>query len=287
MKKEILVLGDSHAGIFKNESLQKLLPEYEWTIVQVFGATLSGLSNPNSKTRTTKKFNKALTETKAGIIVTLLGEVDCGFVIWYYVQRDQIDVYEAAGKAIENYKNLLLESSQKAKTFVISAPLPTIADGQTHGSVAQERSKITATQRERTDLTVWFNKKIEEFCQQIDTIEFINLDSLSTGEDGLVSTKLIRQNKADHHYKVSEYVKLLKEFFLVKLDSIIYKRQNYIMTSHDIDLLRDTALFLEDKDLKKAYELMNIANQLRPTGVFIKKKLDEYKKKNSFVKNND
>ncbi|MCR9672207.1 hypothetical protein NB557_02915 [Vibrio alginolyticus] len=43
-----------------------------------------------------------------------------------------------------------------------------------------------------------------------------------------------------------------------------------------IDLIRDTALKLEDVDLITAYELMHLAHQLRPQGPFIKQKLDEY-----------
>ncbi len=46
-----------------------------------------------------------------------------------------------------------------------------------------------------------------------------------------------------------------------------------------IDLLRDTAVKLENIDLEKSYELMKEALKLRATGPFIKKKVSEYKLK--------
>ena len=50
------------------------------------------------------------------------------------------------------------------------------------------------------------------------------------------------------------------------------------LTNKQIDILRDIALFLEEIDIDKAYELMNMANQLRPTGVGIRKKLAQKKR---------
>lgn len=52
--------------------------------------------------------------------------------------------------------------------------------------------------------------------------------------------------------------------------------KNYSMSEEHIDLLRDAAILLETKDIRKSYELMKIAHELRPSGPFIKKKLDTY-----------
>ena len=48
----------------------------------------------------------------------------------------------------------------------------------------------------------------------------------------------------------------------------------------DADLLRDLALALEIVDLDKAKRLMEIALLARPTGPFIKQKVEEYRKNN-------
>ncbi|MFA0426724.1 sulfotransferase family 2 domain-containing protein [Vibrio sp. 10N.222.51.C5] len=49
-----------------------------------------------------------------------------------------------------------------------------------------------------------------------------------------------------------------------------------IKTSAQVDYLRDEAVRLESSDLPMSYKLMSLAYQARPTGLFIKKKFDEY-----------
>ncbi len=48
------------------------------------------------------------------------------------------------------------------------------------------------------------------------------------------------------------------------------------------DVFRDAALFFEETDPQKAYHLMEVACLIRPTGRFIRKKLNEYKANKSF-----
>ncbi len=59
------------------------------------------------------------------------------------------------------------------------------------------------------------------------------------------------------------------------------------MRPNEIDTIRDAALFLEDKNIELAYELMSIAGKYRPKGQFIKNKISEYKPlvklNNSFI----
>lgn len=47
----------------------------------------------------------------------------------------------------------------------------------------------------------------------------------------------------------------------------------------DVDFIRDEALRLENKDLKKALFLMELAHQARPKGPFIAKKVKQYKER--------
>ena len=51
------------------------------------------------------------------------------------------------------------------------------------------------------------------------------------------------------------------------------------MKPNKINTIRNAALKLENQDLQMAYDLMYIAHQQRPTGPFIKEKLNEYKNK--------
>lgn len=50
-----------------------------------------------------------------------------------------------------------------------------------------------------------------------------------------------------------------------------------IKSARDIDWLRDEAVKLESTDLSGALRLMELAHQARPTGPFIKRKVEEYR----------
>lgn len=51
------------------------------------------------------------------------------------------------------------------------------------------------------------------------------------------------------------------------------------MNQDEVNIVRDAALFIEDKNLETAYELMCLAHKYRPHGQLIKNKMYEYKKK--------
>ncbi|MGH9623736.1 MAG: hypothetical protein ACRD4G_05285 [Bryobacteraceae bacterium] len=80
--QEVLVLGDSHAAIFQTLRMRATFPTRFFNVVAVGGATMSGLENPNSKTHALTIFKRNIRRSKARTVITLLGEVDVGFVIW-------------------------------------------------------------------------------------------------------------------------------------------------------------------------------------------------------------
>ncbi len=213
IQKSILVLGDSHVNIFKRPFWSKTTPQYKWDIVSVEGATLSGLENPNSKTQAGSKFQQVLSETEANLIVLCLGEVDAGFVIWYRAEKNNIQIEEAAQRAVENYCKLIESAKSKAPIIVISTPLPTLIDGSTEGAIARARAEVKATLQQRTALTLWFNKQIQLWCQR-HNIEYVNLDDASTDSNGLVKKNLRHPNPRDHHYNPVQYRKLLAKYFI-------------------------------------------------------------------------
>ncbi|WP_052700759.1 SGNH/GDSL hydrolase family protein [Methylocucumis oryzae] len=182
-------------------------------MVSVEGATLSGLENPNSKTQAGPKFQHALSETKASLIVLCLGEVDAGFVIWYRAEKNNIHVEDAAQRAVENYCKLIESALQKNQVIVISTPLPTLRDDSTEGAIAKARAEIKATQQQRTALTSKFNSQIQQWCQA-KGISYLNLDEFSKGSDGLVSNLLRHPNPRNHHYNPKQYCKLLANHLL-------------------------------------------------------------------------
>ena len=207
-KERILVLGDSHSVVFRNWWFRLHMPRTKFELQIVGGATLSGLDNPNSKTQARVKFDTALQTTDATKIVTLLGEVDTGFVIWYRAKSHGQSVDHMLRMALDNYEELLSVALQKAPVILISCPLPTIPDGQTWGEVANLRKDVDATQKMRTELTLHFNNSIAAIARKLGCFA-ITLDRECLGENGLVASRLLNGNPLDHHYSTSAYAKLL------------------------------------------------------------------------------
>ena len=212
-RKRVLVIGDSHAEVFLSKRFVYSFPNIFFDICSVGGATISGLSNPNSKTNAHRIFTEKLyDDKKKDAVIILLGEVDTGFVIWYRAHKYREPIEKMLAKALVNYFSLIDKVSEKYKTIIISAPLPTIPDGDVKGEVANLRREVKASQKERTKLTLKFNSEVKRYCLGRKNTEFIDLDPVSLGKNGLVQERLLNKNRADHHYDKDAYAKLLIPF---------------------------------------------------------------------------
>lgn len=206
--EQVLVIGDSHVLVFNHPLFKRKMPFFLFNVISVPGATASGLINPNSKTQAYKIFRTHLDKEKYEKIVLCLGEVDTGFVIWYRAKKNNDSVECMLNQAIENYTKLILVCEKRARTIVISAPLPTIDDDSDLGKVANLRKTIDINQEARTKLTVKFNAEVEAICKKND-VDYVNLDLESINEDGIVTPDLISQDDTDHHYSSTAYAGLL------------------------------------------------------------------------------
>ncbi len=207
--KEVLVLGDSHTRVFDIARLRLRLWRYRLRVVRVNGATASGLENPNSKTQAFQKFEAALEKTRADRVIVMLGEVDAGFVIWYRATKQGIPVTKSLEQTLKTYGAFLKSIQVRGlRPVCISAPLPTIEDDNSWGEVANLRRSVTATQRQRTELTLSLNQKMAAFCHA-EGIAHLSFDDASLGRDGLVKPTLLNRNRLDHHYNKRAYVNLL------------------------------------------------------------------------------
>lgn len=205
----LLVLGDSHAQVFATPDFQGLLPNCRFEVVWVGGATVSGLANPNSVTGAMETYHVALAAAaRPDAIVTLIGEVDTGFVIWYRAAKYGEPVSAMLELAVAGYASLLDAAAQAAPPVAISAALPTIRDGTDWGEVANARRDVTATQIERTQLTLQFNLRVSELCESRG-YGFVDLDGASLGPGGVVRDSLRNADPADHHYDAHEYAAML------------------------------------------------------------------------------
>lgn len=206
---KVLVLGDSHATIFNHWRMTLRHRGVRFVNACVPGATASGLENPNSKTQAGNRFKEAL-KTQQGYrkVIVMLGEVDTGFVIWYRAQNNKGSVEDMLSLAVDNYVKLIGDCRTHADTIVISTPLPTITDGTFIGEVSNLRREVAATQKERTQLTMEFNKRVQAACAEIG-VAYLNFDAESLGAEGIVDSKLLNKNTADHHYDKALYTDML------------------------------------------------------------------------------
>jgi lysophospholipase L1-like esterase len=210
-KKKVLVLGDSHTWIFENEKFKsRYQNDFNIYVQRVGGATISGLTNPNSATNAKQLFEYAYRSVSPEVVILQLGEVDIGFVIWYRAQKHEVNIEDAFARCIENYGNFIQRCAGKEKTIVISTPLPTIKDDQDWGDIANARREVNANQRARTEMTLRFNKEIKTLAKKLGAL-YLDLDSQSIGPDSLVAPFLLNADKNNHHYQEDVYLNIVME----------------------------------------------------------------------------
>ena len=189
----------------------------------VHGATATGLANPNSKTRALSVFENYLKEevNKDDYVVFQLGEVDCGFAIWYRAEKHGLSVQKQTQLAIDNYSSLIQRSSaiNGKKTIICSAVLPTIQEGISFGEVANLRKEVKANIKERTQLTLYFNSMLKKLAEK-NSLAFIDLDrSLLNEKTGFIHPRFLHKDVTNHHLDPSKLAKIISK----KLNLILSK----------------------------------------------------------------
>jgi hypothetical protein len=211
-KKHLLCMGDSHVRIFDYVRRHYLLNASRIDTLAVSGATAQGMVNPNSKTDALKSFSNRLTKAKSWQhLIFSLGEVDCGFVIWYRAEKHRISIQSQVEYSINNYLNFLkkVKSFGFSNIYVVSVPLPTIVDGQIWGEVANLRQEVKASQKERTELTIEYNCLLKQACH---AEEMFYIDVTSEQLDhktGLIDKAFLNKNPLDHHLDSKQYANVL------------------------------------------------------------------------------
>ncbi len=220
--RKIHFIGDSHTEVFWN---MEFSPLYFWKITPkikvVHGATATGLANPNSKTQAFSIFEKYLKEevNKNDYVVFQLGEVDCGFAIWYRAEKHRLSIQKQTQLAIDNYSSLIQKSSaiNDKKTIICSAVLPTIQDGNNFGEVANLRKEVKANIKERTLLTLKFNSMLKQMADK-NSLAFIDLDPyLLNKKNSVIHSKFLHKDPTNHHLNPSSLAKIISK----ELSSIV------------------------------------------------------------------
>ncbi|SEQ18329.1 hypothetical protein [Neolewinella agarilytica] len=216
-KKKKFVFGDSHTEVFTFLN-SKVRHKFYYDVSWVGGATAVGMRNPNSKTNSLKIFRDKIGNIKnkdSGLIFQL-GEVDTGFVIWYRSQKYNEPVSKQLNQSVNAYFEFIdyvIDKGFKNIT-IVSAPLPTILDNQDWGEIANLRKEIIASQKERTDLTMSYNKQLSLNCKKRG-ISFINCDDfLLDKETNLIKNEFRNKDKNNHHLDIDKYSSLVEKLLL-------------------------------------------------------------------------
>ncbi|AWB08114.1 hypothetical protein A6A40_24080 (plasmid) [Azospirillum humicireducens] len=194
-------VGDSHVQAFEIAATLGLFRRQSHFLI-VPGATAVGLRNPESHTQAIAHFQKALLPVLPGVMpVIQLGEVDCGFVIWWRAQTlgESVDAQLAA--SIEAYACFIdtLIDAGYSRVVVTGAVPPTIPDNHRQGAVARARHTVSASLRERTDLTMRYNRQLAaEAARRRIPYTDISARVLDAGT-GLIADAYRSPNPRDHH----------------------------------------------------------------------------------------
>jgi hypothetical protein len=196
------VLGDSHATLFERLSGLTGLRRTRVVVHNVNGATATGLPNPNSATQAGPTFRRLLAELEpADDLLFCLGEVDCGFAIWYRAQKHGLTIDGQLDRAITHYA-ALLDAARVGRTgqvLVATAVLPTIRDGVSTGAVANKRREVRATLRERTALTHRFNDRLRDLADDRG-LPVLDLTGPTLDPDtGVVHDRYRHADPSNHH----------------------------------------------------------------------------------------
>jgi hypothetical protein len=175
----LICIGDSHVEVFNrlqfNDGSKPI-------VCVVEGATNMGLKNPNSSTNAKVEFEKFLdiNLTKDDTLLTMLGEIDCGFVVWWRSEVKGDTIESQFNESLNNYKDFVNKYTDKCKQIVMcDAPPPVLPDndtiltnGMTLGEVGRirqswnNRYNIVATLKDRVELTQRYNNEIKSFCKE-------------------------------------------------------------------------------------------------------------------------
>jgi len=179
-----------------------MLPHTVLDVAVIAGATAVGLANPNSRTRALPRFERiirALPPRRP--LLFMLGEVDCGFVIWYRAHRKRVSPIAELDRSLQHYTRFLerLLGAGRQRIVVAAAPPPTILDGQDWGEVANLRREVRTSLQDRTELTFEYNDRLREWTRREGCVFLDYEPDLIDASTGLVAARFLNPNPLDHH----------------------------------------------------------------------------------------
>lgn len=202
--RSILVLGDSHCGVFEYCFDQGLLAPHWLNCEIVAGATAWGLNNDQSTTRAWQKFDHALRRfADCDVVVIMLGECDCSFALWKKAEHLNVPPETLLDHALAGIRRLVLRVREDSpgrlrKIILVGAILPTVADAAVSTQENVLRRAVSASQAERTRLVLAYNEKLGRLAETLGVAYFDLSPQTLDPERGLVDGRFVARAE-DHH----------------------------------------------------------------------------------------
>lgn len=199
---QLLALGDSHLEALKLAADLGILNIRSSCFSIVPGATAVGLRNPHSLTDALSIFKKTLMAQQVNSHTVIhLGEVDCGFVIWWRAQKYGESIEKQFRASIDAYRQFLDEVLEMGffKLCIAGASLPTIRDGVDLSVVANKRAEVCVGIRQRTELTFRYNCELDELANKLGISYFDITDAVLDQSSNLVHDFFRNPDSCDHH----------------------------------------------------------------------------------------
>lgn len=199
MKMKIKVLGDSHALVFN----AYVGEQYDFDVVVVHGATARGSINPNTSTNALNIYKQSLSKKDSDKVLIMLGEVDCGYLIWYKSKFENIDPYIQMQDTIDKLflfvKNEVCEIYNNSDIIITGSPLPTIKDNTDKRYLAGARSEVDALLKDRMELTLEYNNRLRNISNE-NGYKYIEItDYILDKNMMVVKQEYLSENLYDHH----------------------------------------------------------------------------------------
>jgi hypothetical protein len=219
-KHKIYIFGDSHAEVFNY--INKYLSKNDFfEVLAIGGATAQGLANPRSKTSALKLFKEKINLDckKNDNLFFFLGEVDCGFVIWYRSKNYNESIDVQFERSLKNYQDFLISIKEEGykNINIIETVLPTIFDGF-EGQILHERKEVNVSIKKRTELTNRYNKRLSDIAR-VNNFGFIKITKDIMNETtGLINTFFLNKDKTNHHLSNDKFAPIIYKNILNVLE---------------------------------------------------------------------
>lgn len=198
----IIVCGDSHAGIF--HFCNFVQNTYNFIGLGCPGASARGVLNPHSISNSLNVFNELLENNKAERVLVMLGEVDCSYLAWVSSYRYNTSVEEQLEKSVGNLfefiETFIMQKNGYESTQIIVAGsvLAAIGDHADKRRLHSLRPNVKATQKEVTDKILAYNGELKRRCLE-NGYSYVDITDRIMGDDGVVDSYYVRENIYDHH----------------------------------------------------------------------------------------